>query len=129
MASEEHDIAVRLDKWLWAARFYKTRALALEAINGGKITLNGERAKPAKILKPGDALQIRQAPYERHIIVHGLSQQRGPATVAQTLYTETPESIAKRLTLAEQIRAQPEPQFKGRPTKKARRQIHRFTSE
>jgi ribosome-associated heat shock protein Hsp15 len=129
MASEEQHVAVRLDKWLWAARFYKTRALALEAVNGGKISLNGERAKPAKILKLGDELLIRQPPYERHIIVLGVSHQRGPATVAQALYEETPESMTKRLALTEQIRAQPEPQFKGRPTKKARRQIHRFTNE
>ena len=94
---------VRLDKWLWAARFYKTRALALEAVNGGKVSLNGERAKPAKILKTGDELSIRQSPFERHITVRSLSAQRGPAVVAQTLYEETPESTATRIALAEQI--------------------------
>ncbi len=129
MAMDETSEAVRLDKWLWAARFYKTRALALEAVNGGKVTLNGERAKPAKMVKHGDQLSIRQSPYERHVDVRGVSPQRGPASVAQMLYAESAESIAARLALSEQIRAQPEPIFKGRPTKKARRQIHRFTQE
>lgn len=129
MANDEEDAGVRIDKWLWAARYYKTRSLALEAINGGKVTLNGERAKPSKILKSGDKISLRQSPYERHLIVRELSNQRGSATVAQKLYEETAESIAARLALAEQIRSQPEPIFKGRPTKKARRQIIKFISE
>jgi ribosome-associated heat shock protein Hsp15 len=129
VANDQEDAGVRIDKWLWAARFYKTRSLALEAINGGKVTLNGERAKPSKILKLGDNISLRQTPYERHIIVSGLSGQRGAASIAQLLYEETAASIAARLALAEQIRAQPEPIFKGRPTKKARRQIIRFTSD
>jgi ribosome-associated heat shock protein Hsp15 len=129
MANDPEDSGVRIDKWLWAARFYKTRSLALEAINGGKATLNGERAKPSKILKLGDKISLRQSPYERHLLVRELSGQRGSATIAQKLYAETAESIAARLALAEQLRSQPEPIFKGRPTKKARRQIIRFTSE
>ncbi len=129
MASDEPHAGVRIDKWLWAARFYKTRSLALEAINGGKVTLNGERAKPSKNLKLADKISLRQAPYERHLIVRDLSDQRGSASIAQKLYEETAESIAARLALAEHLRAQPEPIFKGRPTKKARRQIIKFTSE
>jgi ribosome-associated heat shock protein Hsp15 len=129
MVNDPEASGVRIDKWLWAARFYKTRSLALEAINGGKVTLNGERAKPSKTLKPGDNISLRQSPYERHLIVRELSNQRGSATVAQKLYAETAESITARLALAEQIRSQPEPIFKGRPTKKARRQIIKFISE
>ena len=129
MANDQEEPGVRIDKWLWAARFYKTRSLALEAINGGKVTLNGERAKPSRILKPGDKISMRQPPYERHLIVCGLSGQRGSASIAQKLYEETSESIAARAALAEQLRSQPEPQFKGRPTKKARRQIIRFTAD
>ncbi|MGB9149331.1 MAG: S4 domain-containing protein [Burkholderiales bacterium] len=129
MSSDELNSGVRIDKWLWAARFYKTRALAATAVDGGKATLNGERAKPAKLLKPGDRISLRQVPFERHLIVRGLSDQRGSANIAQKLYEETPESIAARAILAEQLRAQPEPVFKGRPTKKARRQIIKFISE
>ncbi|MGB8337530.1 MAG: S4 domain-containing protein [Burkholderiales bacterium] len=129
MANDQEDSGVRIDKWLWAARFYKTRSLALEAINGGKVTLNGERAKPSKILKLGNNISLRQPPYERHLIVCGLSDQRGGASIAQELYEETAVSIAARTALAEKLRSQPEPIFKGRPTKKARRQIIKFTSE
>jgi ribosome-associated heat shock protein Hsp15 len=129
MANDQEESGVRIDKWLWAARFFKTRSLALEAINGGKVTLNGERAKPSKILKPDDKISLRQPPYERHLIVRALSGQRGAASIAQKLYEETAESIATRAALTEQLRSQPEPVFKGRPTKKARRQIIRFTSE
>jgi ribosome-associated heat shock protein Hsp15 len=129
MPRDQQESGVRIDKWLWAARFFKTRSLALEAINGGKVTLNGERAKPSKILKPGDKISLRQSPYERHLLVRELSNQRGSADIAQKLYEETAESITTRLALAEQLRAQPEPIFKGRPTKKARRQIIKFISD
>ncbi len=129
MPGDDQHHGVRIDKWLWAARFYKTRSLSLEAINGGKVTLNGERAKPSKMLKLNDTISLRQPPYERHLIVRELSDQRGAASIAQKLYAETTESLAARAALSEQLRLQPEPIFKGRPTKKARRQIIKFTSE
>ena len=112
---------MRLDKWLWAARFFKTRTLAVEAIGGGRVSVNGERAKPAKEVKPGDAVAIRRPPFEFAIVVKALSDKRGPATVAATLYEETPESRARRTALAAEMKAIPQPRFKGRPTKKTRR--------
>jgi len=112
---------MRLDKWLWAARFFKTRALAVEAIEAGHVTLNGERAKPAKVVKAGDRLLVRRAPFEHVIAVKELSDRRGPAAVAATLYEESAESKAKRSALAAEMKAQPQPRFKGRPTKKTRR--------
>src|SRR4030095_6932867 len=87
---------VRLDKWLWAARFYKTRALAAEAIDGGKIDVNGARAKRAKMVHVGDEVTIRQTPFEHVVNVRGVSERRGPASVAQTLYEETADSRTKR---------------------------------
>lgn len=117
---------MRLDKWLWAARFYKTRALAVEAIEGGKVSVNGERPKPAKELRVGDALAIRRPPYEHAIAVRELSDKRGPAAIAATLYEETAESRAKRAAIAAQMKAQPEPRFKGRPTKKTRRDYEKW---
>lgn len=120
---------VRVDKWLWAARFYKTRALASEAIASGKIEVNGDRPKPAKTLKFGDELRVRQGPYEHIIIVRLLSDRRGPATVAQTLYAETGASKAEREKLSAQLKMAP-PAFvfeeKGRPTKKDRRDLSHF---
>ena len=112
---------MRLDKWLWAARFFKTRTLAVEAIEGGRVSVNGERAKPAKELKAGDAISIRRPPFEFAIVVKGLSDKRGPATIAATLYTETEESRARRAVLAAEMKSLPQPRFKGRPTKKTRR--------
>ncbi len=112
---------MRLDKWLWAARFFKTRATAVEAIEAGHVTVNGERPKPAKLVKPGDNIVLRRAPFEHVIAVKGLSDKRGPAAVAALLYEETPESRAKRTAIAAQMKAQPQPRFKGRPTKKTRR--------
>ena len=112
---------MRLDKWLWAARFFKTRALAVEAIEAGHVTLNGERAKPAKVVKISDRLLVRRAPFEHVIAVKELSDRRGPAAVAATLYEESAESRAKRSALAAEMKAQPQPRFKGRPTKKTRR--------
>ena len=112
---------MRLDKWLWAARFFKTRTLAVEAIGGGRVSVNGERAKPAKEVKPGDAVAIRRPPFEFAIVVKALSDKRGPAIVAATLYEETPESRARRMALAAEMKAIPQPRFKGRPTKKTRR--------
>jgi len=119
----------RLDKWLWAARFFKHRALATEAVAGGKVDVNGERAKPAKALKVGDQIRLRLGAYEHIVIVRELSDRRGPAAVAQTLYEETSESKAERDRLAEQIKMAPAAfvyEEKGRPTKKDRRQLSDF---
>ena len=112
---------MRLDKWLWAARFFKTRTLAVEAIEGGRVSVNGDRAKPAKEVRAGDALSIRRPPFEFAIVVKELSDKRGPASVAATLYEETEESRARRTVLAAEMKAMPQPRFKGRPTKKTRR--------
>ena len=120
---------VRLDKWLWAARFFKTRSLATEAVSGGKVEVNGERAKPAKAIRPGDEIRLRLGPYEHILIVRDLAERRGPAAVAQTLYQETDASRQARERLAEQLRLAPGGfvyEEKGRPTKKDRRELTRF---
>ena len=120
---------VRLDKWLWAARFFKTRSLATEAVSGGKVEVNGERAKPAKAIKPGDEIRLRLGPYEHILIVRGLAERRGPAAVAQALYQETDASRQARERLTEQLRLAPGAlvyEEKGRPTKKDRRELARF---
>jgi ribosome-associated heat shock protein Hsp15 len=123
---------VRLDKWLWAARFFKTRSLAADAIEGGKVELNGERVKRAKNVQAGDEVSVRLGPYEHVVAVRGLSERRGPASVAQTLYEETAESRATREKLAAQLKMAP-PAFvfedRGRPTKKDRRDLSRFIDE
>jgi ribosome-associated heat shock protein Hsp15 len=121
----------RLDKWLWAARFYKTRSLAVEAINGGKVHLNGHRIKPSRTIRVDDKLTISKPPYEFEIIVHGLNLQRRPATEAQQLYQETNESQQKREILREQIKNEPLGfrQQKGRPSKRDRRHIIKFTKQ
>ena len=122
-------MSVRLDKWLWAARFFKTRSHATEAVSGGKVEVNGERAKPAKAINPGDEIRVRLAPYEHVLIVRQLGERRGPAAVAQTLYEETASSREARERLAAQLKVAP-PAFvfedKGRPTKKDRRDLARF---
>lgn len=118
---------VRVDKWLWAARFYKTRSLAADAITSGKVELNGERTKPAKTVKAGDRLRIRSGIFEQVITVRALSDKRGPATVAQALYEETAESAAARARLAERMRYEmPAAMDSGRPSKKDRRDIERL---
>ena len=117
---------MRLDKWLWVARFFKTRRLAVEAIEGGRISVNGERAKPAKEVRVGDAVAIRRPPYEHHVVVRGLALQRGSAAIAQALYEETEESRARRTVLAAEMKAMPQPRFPGRPTKKTRRDYERW---
>jgi ribosome-associated heat shock protein Hsp15 len=125
----EVDGKTRLDKWLWAARFYKTRSLATEAIGGGKVSVNGERAKPAKPVKLGDEIRVQLGQFAHIVVVRGLSERRGPASVAQTLYEETEESRSARARLAEQHRMAPAPlvyEEKGRPTKRDRREIARF---
>ena len=123
---------VRIDKWLWAARFFKTRSLAADAIAAGKVEVDGDRVKPAKLLQLGDEVSIRLGPYLHVIHVRGLSERRGPATVAATLYEETAESTAARAKLAEQLRMAPAAfvyEEKGRPTKRDRREIDRFRDE
>ena len=128
MTDPESREGVRLDRWLWAARFYKTRSLAVEAIGGGKVQLNGHRAKRAKQVHIGDELRMRKGPFEQLVIVRGVSERRGPAKQAQQLYDETAESLQNRERIAAQIRSIPTPTFKtkGRPTKKVRRDIERF---
>ena len=128
MTESETSSGVRLDKWLWAARFFKTRSLASDAINGGKIQLNGHRAKRAKHVQLGDELRIRKGPFEHSVVVRGLAEKRGPAKVAQTLYEETLESVHKREMMATQLKSAAETSFrtKGRPTKRERRDIERF---
>ena len=119
---------MRLDKWLWCARFYKTRSLATEEIAKGRVTVNGQAAKPARDLRCGDTVALRQGPVARTVLVRALSGARGPAPMAQLLYEETPESIAARESAAEQRRLAPEPAAalqEGRPTKRDRRNIDR----
>lgn len=117
--------AMRIDKWLWAARFFKTRALAVEQIDKGRVQLNGQTIKPAHDVRAGDRVCVR-GPVTRTVIVRGLSQQRGPAPVAQQLYEETPESLELREKLREQLCLQAEPAQsleRGRPTKRDRREL------
>ena len=119
---------VRLDRWLWAARFFKTRALAAAAVAGGKVQVNGTRAKSAKQLQVGDALRVRVGPYEWLVKVRALSERRGPPKTALALYEESPEGRAARERLALQHKIAPAPTYqgKGRPTKKERREIERL---
>lgn len=115
---------MRLDKWLWAARFFRTRSLATDAVEGGKVKVNGSAAKPAKDLKAGDRLRIRAGDADWEVVVKGLSEQRRPATEARLLYQETPESQQQRTRAAELHQLDPTPAAdqKGRPTKRDRRQ-------
>ena len=117
---------VRLDLWLVAARFFKTRGLAAEAIGAGRVSVNAERAKASKHVKPGDTLGIRRPPYEHVVRVIAISGKRGNAAAAQALYEETPESRAKREAVSAEMKAMPPPVFKGRPTKRDRRTLEKF---
>src|SRR3954454_18112130 len=129
MTPDDPETRVRLDKWLWAARFYKTRSLATEAVTGGKVDVNGERTKPAKMIKPGDEIRLKLGPYEHILIVRALGDRRGPASVAQGLYDETEASRAERERLASQLKMAPAMfvyEEKGRPTKKDRRDLSDF---
>ena len=125
---QENGEKIRLDKWLWAARFFKTRSLAIEAVSGGKVHLSGARTKPAREINIGDKLTVRRGPYEWTVVVQALSDKRGPASVATLLYEETEESKLHRGEAASEIRAQEwrSPHIKGRPSKKDRRDLSRF---
>jgi len=128
-SGDSADDRVRLDKWLWAARFFKTRSAATEAVDGGKVEVNGERAKPAKPIKVGDEVRLRVGPYEHILVVRDLAERRGPASVAQGLYEETAASREARERLAAQLKMAPATfvfEEKGRPTKKDRRDLSRF---
>jgi ribosome-associated heat shock protein Hsp15 len=119
---------LRIDKWLWAARFFKTRSLAAEEVSRDRVSVNGQVAKPSREIKPGDRITLKSQGPERHIQVVNLSKQRGPASVAQQLYTETPESLNAQQLWREQNRWSPEPaltQSHGRPTKRQRRDLDR----
>lgn len=121
------DNNVRLDKWLWAARFYKTRTLAKKAIEGGKVHCDGVRGKPNRQVAIGMQIKLMQGHQPKTVIIMALSDKRGPASVAQSLYEETPESINKRQEL--QLQRQSMPFSDSKPDKKQRRQIHKFLRE
>lgn len=122
------DVSVRIDKWLWAARFFKTRSLAAEAVAGGKVHVDGQRVKPARAVRVGDEVRIRKGALEFTVHVCAVSARRGSASVAQTLYEETATSIAARQALAEQrkLAALASPGVGAKPDKRSRRQIIRF---
>lgn len=132
---QTHMDKLRIDKWLWAARFYKTRTLATHDIDKGRITVNGQVAKPAREVQVGDTVGLHHQGGQRWMRIQAISAQRGPASVAQALYAETPESIAHRLAQAEQRRLAPEPAHaitenrQGRPTKRDRRELGRWTEQ
>ncbi|MGL5966378.1 MAG: ribosome-associated heat shock protein Hsp15 [Kluyvera sp.] len=125
---EKSTAGVRLDKWLWAARFYKTRALAREMIEGGKVHYNGQRSKPSKVVELGAQLTLRQGNDERTVVIKAITEQRRPATEAVELYEETAESIEKRekVALARKLNALTMPHPDRRPDKKERRDLMRF---
>ena len=129
MVTAEGNDTVRVDKWLWAARFFKTRSLAADAVTGGKVKVNGERVKAAKSVRLGDELNIHVGPFEYLVRVLGLSARRGPAAEAALLYDESVQSKAVREELAARLSAERAhgAHEGGRPTKRARRQIIRFT--
>ncbi|HVS59862.1 MAG TPA: RNA-binding S4 domain-containing protein [Gemmatimonadaceae bacterium] len=126
--SSDDEKRVRLDKWLWAARFFKTRSLAADAVETGKVEVNDERAKRAKQLQVGDSLRIRLGPYHHLVTVRALSERRGPASVAATLYEESAEGRRAREAMQVQVKAaQSVPGYeRGRPTKKDRRDIEKM---
>ena len=126
MDAKPHNDRVRLDKWLWAARFFKTRGLASDEVGKGRVSVNGQPAKASRELHVGDEVALRQGDVPRTVVVRALSGQRGPASVAQQLYEETPASLARRDELARQRRQNVEPALaieQGRPTKRDRRQL------
>lgn len=118
--------AVRIDKWLWVARFFKTRQLSIDAINAGRVEVNGERVKPSKSIKPGDRLLLRKPPVEYQLVVTAVGEKRGSAVIAKTLFAESAESVAVREQVVAELRDMPPPLFRGRPTKKDRRTLVRW---
>ena len=122
--------SVRIDKWLWAARFFKTRSMATDAVDSGRVRIDGERVKPARSVKIGDTLMIDNGSTEWEVVVDGLADVRGSAVIAQTLYTETVASIARREKEAERRRyfREPSDTIKGRPTKRDRRLLDKSGS-
>ena len=118
--------AVRIDKWLWVARFFKTRQLSIDAINAGRVEVNGERVKPSKSIKPGDRLLLRKPPVEYQLVVTAVAEKRGSAVIAKTLFVESAESVAVREKVVAELRDMPPPLFRGRPTKKDRRTLERW---
>ena len=129
MHDRECDEDIRIDKWLWAARFFKTRSVAAEAVAGGKVEINSSRAKPSRIVRVGDHLSVRRGPYEWTVVIKGVAKSRGPAAEAQFLYQETEESGRRREAVSAQLKLEHPPDFNlaGRPSKKDRREIQRFT--
>jgi ribosome-associated heat shock protein Hsp15 len=121
----------RIDKWLWAARFFKTRSQATAAVSGGKVEINGDAAKPARTVKVGDKVRLRLGPTEYRLTVTGIGERRGSAEVAQSLYVESPESLAERQRIASERRFATAPSYeeKGRPSKKDRRELERWRRE
>lgn len=122
------DTSIRIDKWLWAARFFKTRSIATDAVDGAKVRLNGERVKPARSVKVGDRLEIDNGSTEWEVIVQGVADKRGSAAIAQTLYSETDRSVAERKKKADQRKffREPSDTIKGRPTKRDRRLLDKY---
>ena len=129
MRDRESKEDIRIDKWLWAARFFKTRSLAAEAVTGGKVEINRDRPKASRIVRIGDQLRVRRGPYEWTVIIKDLVKNRGPASAARLLYEETEESMRKREAVLAQLKLERPPEFNlsGRPSKKDRRAIERFT--
>ena len=128
---EDSSDKIRIDKWLWAARFFKTRALAAEAVNGGKVHLDGQRIKAARTVRLGDVYELQRGWERMTIVVRGLSARRGPASEARELYEETAESIERREREAEQRRLArlQRPVMDHRPNKKERRQLRSFSGK
>jgi ribosome-associated heat shock protein Hsp15 len=128
--TQETKSEIRIDKWLWAARFFKTRSLAADAVAGGKVALNGDRPKPSRVIRPGDRLSIRRGAYEWSIIVKGTSNYRGPASDAAALYEESEESRSKRQSAMAQLKLERPSDCDSprRPSKKDRRAISKFTN-
>ena len=130
LQTEMAEDKVRIDKWLWAARFFKTRSMAAQAVSGGKVHVNGARIKPARPVQPGEELRIRRGEQEFTVIVQAVSDKRGPAREAQELYEETEASIHHRENIREQKRLEAADRMYGpmkRPDKRARRKIRKFT--
>lgn len=130
-AADAGRASLRLDKWLWAARFYKTRSLAVQAIDAGHVRVFEERIKPARTIRAGNSISIRKAATVWNVTVTALSDRRGSATDALHLYVEMPESIAARAeaALAQRAAGEAQPRFPGRPTKRQRRKLEDFLSE